>query len=60
MEGVLTNLLYEESQVTVDHFLEDDIIEHPISFDFLVSQNVNSKSDQVKFLEDVISEKNYS
>lgn len=52
----ITTILPEETQITIHHFSEDELIEHPISCDCLVPQNVNDASDQIECFEDAIIE----
>ena len=52
----LTTNISDEKLITIDHNLEYELIEHPISFDFLVSKNVNVDNDQIECFEDTIIE----
>lgn len=52
----LTNVLFEESQMTSNHISGDELIEKIISSKFMFDQNVQSDDDQEDFLEDVIIE----
>ena len=50
----LTDIPHLKTQGSLDHMSKNGIIEHSISYDYLVPHNGNDTSDQVDFLEDAI------
>ena len=47
-------MVHQEKQEYLYHMSRDELIEHSISSEFLIPHNVNTQSDQIEYLEDVI------